>query len=302
MYIVTGGAGFIGSAVIARLNEIGIEDIIIVDDLGESEKWLNIRNKAYLDYIQKDAFLTIVQENFKKWLAEYNKPLKGIVHLGACSATDELNMDFLFHNNVHYSQTLARLARTLECRFIYASSGATYGNGEKGFSDDDSLEHLQQLTPLNRYGYSKSLFDIWAKKNGYLQSAVGLKFFNVYGPNEYHKGSMKSPATWGYEQIKANRSLKLFASENPEYANGEHTRDFVYIKDCVDVILWLLENPEVHGLFNLGTGRATSWNEMASTLFEAMDIERQVEFVPMPTHLKEHYQYYTQASMEKHLY
>jgi ADP-L-glycero-D-manno-heptose 6-epimerase len=296
MYIVTGGAGLIGSAVIARLNEAGIDDIVIVDDLGCSDKWLNIRGKKFIEYIHKDEFLRCITEDPEHWLLKHGS-LTGIIHMGACSSTNELDMDYLFKNNIQYSQVLATLAKRKDARFIYASSAATYGAGERGFVDDEG--QLEKLVPLNRYGYSKHFFDCWAENHGILRNAVGLKFFNVYGPNEYHKDSMRSPVTWGYEQIARTGKLRLFASAHPDYADGEHTRDFVYVKDCAEVIFWLLRNPGVNGLFNLGTGIACSWNEVAHSIFAAMGIEPNIEFVPMPEQLQAHYQYYTQADMTK---
>ncbi|MBT8763025.1 ADP-glyceromanno-heptose 6-epimerase [Desulfohalobiaceae bacterium Ax17] len=290
MYIVTGGAGFIGSAFVWQLNQMGIERILIVDNLGRTEKWKNLVNLKYLDYEHKDKFLDLVLKN--KLPA-----ITAIIHMGACSSTTELDADYLMENNFHYTQKLARYCLENNARFIYASSAATYGDGTLGFDDDHA--GLANLKPLNMYGYSKHLFDLWAQKKGLLDKIVGLKFFNVFGPNEYHKGDMKSVIAKAYSQIKDTGKLKLFKSYRPEYGHGEQKRDFIYVKDCVQVMAWFLEHKEINGIFNLGTGKARSWNELARAVFVAMHREPSIEYIEMPESIRDKYQYFTQARMDK---
>jgi ADP-L-glycero-D-manno-heptose 6-epimerase len=217
--------------------------------------------------------------------------------MGACSTTTEHDFDYLLENNVRYSIALAEHCRDNNIRFIYASSAATYGDGSQGYSDHD--ETSEDLRPLNRYGYSKQLFDQWVTKNDYLKQVVGLKFFNVYGPNEYHKGGQRSMVPQAYDQIKNTGKVKLFKSYRPDYADGEQQRDFVYVKDCTDVMWWLIENEEVNGIFNIGTGKARSWKDLANATFAALDMEPSLEYIDMPDVLKGQYQYFTEARMEK---
>ena len=291
MYIVTGGAGFIGSAMVWRLNRMGIADIVVVDNLAESEKWKNLVNRRYEDYIHRDAFIKTVRSGALPWT------VKGIVHMGACSSTTERNADFLMENNFHYSRDLCLFALSKGIRFINASSAATYGNGDLGFSD--SLETMDKLVPLNMYGYSKLLFDRWAQRAGVLDKIASLRFFNVYGPNEYHKGDMKSVVCKAFEQIQELGGIRLFASDRPEYPDGGQMRDFVYVKDCVDVQAWLLEHPEVNGVFNVGSGKARTWNDLANAVFSALEKEPDIRYVEMPSYLKGKYQYFTQADIGK---
>jgi len=290
MYIVTGGAGFIGSAFVWQLNQMGIDRILIVDNLGRTEKWKNLVNLKYLDYEHKDKFLDLLLKN--KLPA-----ITAIIHMGACSSTTEPDADYLMENNFHYTQKLARYCLENNARFIYASSAATYGDGTLGFDDDHA--GLTNLRPLNMYGYSKHLFDLWAQKKELLDKIVGLKFFNVFGPNEYHKGDMKSVIAKAYSQIKDTGKLKLFKSYRPEYGHGEQKRDFIYVKDCVQVMAWFLEHNEINGIFNLGTGKARSWNELARAVFEAMHREPSIEYIEMPENIRDKYQYFTQARMDK---
>jgi ADP-L-glycero-D-manno-heptose 6-epimerase len=309
MYIVTGGAGFIGSAFVWQLNRMGIEDILIVDNLGRTEKWKNLVNLKYLDYVHKNNFLELMEKN--KF-----QDVTAIIHMGACSSTTEADADYLMENNFHYSQKLAEFCLENDIRFIYASSAATYGDGKLGFDDDHALKnypvlnsygyrgsiiknYLTELRPLNMYGYSKHLFDLWAQKKGLLDKIVGLKFFNVFGPNEYHKGDMKSVIAKAYSQIKDTGKLKLFKSYRPEYGDGEQKRDFIYVKDCVRVMAWFLENKEVNGIFNLGTGKARTWNELARAVFEAMHQKPNIEYIEMPENIRDKYQYFTEAKMDK---
>lgn len=291
MIIVTGGAGFIGSALVWKLNEEGISDILVVDELGTDEKWKNLVGRRFAEYEEKDRFLAAVQAD------TLPRNIEAVIHFGACSATTERNASYLVANNYQYTQALAQWAVQKGVRFIYASSAATYGDGAQGFDDNDAL--IPDLQPLNMYGYSKQLFDLWAIRNGVDKQTAGIKFFNVYGPNEYHKGFMTSLVNTAYGQIKETGALKLFRSERPEYADGEQKRDFVYVKDCVNVLYWLLQNPTANGIFNLGSGKARSWNDLASAIFAAMDRERNVTYVDLPDTLKGKYQYFTEATTTK---
>ncbi len=290
MYIVTGGAGFIGSAVVWQLNRAGIDDILIVDSLGTSEKWKNLVNRRYLAYIYKSVF---PEKLFK---GDFDK-VEAIVHMGACSATSETNADYLMENNFHYSRQLANYALSHNIRFINASSAATYGDGSHGFSDDQ--EGLSELAPLNMYGYSKHLFDLWAKRTGGLNNLASLKFFNVFGPNEYHKGEMCSVVYKSFLQVKATGRIRLFKSYRQEYGPGDQMRDFVYVKDCARIVAWLLENPAVNGLYNVGTGRARTWNELSAAVFAAMGRPADIVYIDMPDNLRQSYQYFTEAAMHK---
>ena len=292
MYIITGGAGFIGSAMVWRLNQAGITDILVVDHLASTEKWRNLVNLRYADYMDRGEFLRLVRERSSELVT-----VKGIVHMGACSSTTERDAGFLMENNFHYTRELCLAAQWSGARFVYASSAATYGNGEAGFNDSHS--GIEGLRPLNMYGYSKQLFDLWALRSGALDSVAGLKFFNVYGPNEYHKGDMRSVVCKAFADILKSGEMTLFASDRQEYLDGGQMRDFVYVKDCCDVLFWLLERPEVNGLYNLGSGQARTWNDLATALFAAMSVPRVVRYVPMPEYLRGKYQYFTEAPMAK---
>ena len=285
--IVTGGAGFIGSAVVWRLNELGYNNILIVDRLDESEKWKNLAPLSFNDYIDGYDFIDDLDEF---------KDAKSVIHLGACSSTTETDADYMIRNNYQYTQDLARWAVKNEVRFIYASSAATYGDGSVGM--DDGVEALDKLRPLNVYGYSKHLFDQYAARNGLFEKIVGLKYFNVFGPNEYHKGDMRSLVTKAFDQINKTGNLQLFKSANPDYADGEFGRDFVYVRDAVDMTLFFLEN-EIGGLFNVGSGRMNTWNALADAIFKALDLPANVEFIDMPEHLRDRYQYHTEADLSR---
>ena len=292
MWIVTGGAGLIGSAVVWYWNTQGITDILIVDHLGESEKWKNLRALRYSDYLEKDDFLPRLASG------EFDGRIEGIMHLGACSATTELDATYLINNNFRYTAELAEYAVKNNIRMVYASSCATYGDGTLGYKDDESA--IEQLRPLNMYGYSKQMFDLYAKQRGWLDKLVGCKFSNVYGPNEFHKGNMRSVVLRAFEQITATGKMGLFKSYNPEYADGEFKRDFLYVKDAVKM-LWHLAcvNKEAHGLFNIGSGRAETWNALAEAAFAALGKPCNIEYIEMPEHLRSKYQYYTCAEMDK---
>ena len=291
MYIVTGGAGFIGSAMIWKLNSMGVDDILVVDNLSTSEKWKNLVNRRYVDYMHRDAFLDIVRRD------ALGTGVTAIIHMGACSATTEKDADFLMRNNLEYTKTLCTFSLKNHARFINASSASTYGDGGKGFSDDPEL--LDVLKPLNMYGYSKHLFDLWTKRNHLLDSIVSLKFFNVYGPNEQHKGDMRSVVNKAFHQIRESGAMRLFRSTAPDYPDGGQMRDFVYIKDCVDIMWWLLQNPAVNGIFNVGTGTARTWNDLANAVFAAMRLPADISYIDMPAQLAGKYQNFTQADMER---
>jgi ADP-L-glycero-D-manno-heptose 6-epimerase len=291
MIVVTGGAGFIGSAIVARLNQHGVDDILIVDDLGCSDKWKNLRALRFSDYLEKDDFLELVING------DVSDDIDTVFHMGACSDTTATDLSFLIKNNFEYTKWLALWCVESEIRFIYASSAATYGAGEQGFEDDENQIHT--LKPLNPYGYSKQMVDLWARKTGLLDRIVGLKYFNVFGPNEYHKADMRSFVLKGFAQIKTTNKVKLFKSYNPNYADGEYVRDFVYVKDAVDMTLFFMDHPDVNGLFNIGAGQARTWNEYVRAIFTAMGKKPNIEFIDMPDALKSQYQYYTQATMDK---
>lgn len=291
MIIVTGGAGFIGSAFLWRLNEEGIDDVCVVDHLGTSDKWKNLAKRRYRDYLHKDEFLQLIRADTFPFTVE------AVIHLGACSSTTERDADYLWHNNVRYSQEVTRWAVARGIRVIYASSAATYGDGTRGFSDYE--EKIPGLRPINMYGYSKQVFDLWVLREGLRDRVTGIKFFNVFGPNEYHKGDMRSVVHKAVEQIMAEGQVRLFKSYRPAYGDGGQKRDFVYVKDCVDVLFWLLSHPEVTGIFNLGTGQARTWNDLICSVFAALGREPQIEYVDMPPGLEKQYQYFTEARMEK---
>jgi ADP-L-glycero-D-manno-heptose 6-epimerase len=292
MIVVTGGAGFIGSAVAWELNNRGRSDIVIVDELGESEKWRNLVPLQYEDYLHKDAFLAALESN------RFGSRIEAIIHLGACSSTTERNADYLAENNYRYTFRLATWRESHPAvRFIYASSAATYGAGEQGYRDDESL--LTRLRPLNMYGYSKHMFDLVAHKKGWLRSIVGLKYFNVFGPNEYHKGDMRSVINKAYPSVRDSGVMRLFKSHRAEYRDGEQVRDFIYVRDAVAMTLFFLDNSRANGIFNVGVGRPRSWNDVAAALFRAAGIQGAIEYVPMPERLREKYQYYTCADMTR---
>ncbi len=290
MYIVTGGAGFIGSAFIWKLNTLGVDDILAVDDLGTSEKWKNLVNRRYADYMPKDAFIDAVRR-------DVDFGAKAVVHMGACSSTTETDAGYLMRNNFAYARDLCSYCLSRGIHFINASSAATYGDGAQGFDDDP--DGLDELRPLNMYGYSKQLFDQWARRNGALSRIASLKFFNVFGPNEYHKGDMKSVACKAYAQIRETGSLRLFKSHREGFAHGEQRRDFIYVKDAVEVMARLLDRPAAAGLFNVGTGRARTFKDLGKAVFAAMGQTPSIEYVDMPVSLRDKYQYVTEACMKR---
>jgi ADP-L-glycero-D-manno-heptose 6-epimerase len=291
MIIVTGGAGFIGSAFVWKLNQEGIEDIVIVDQLGTKDKWKNLVNLRFTEYIHKDDFLNMVCDDCVPFDA------KAIIHMGACSSTTERDADYLWHNNYVYTEELAQWTQERGIRFIYASSAATYGDGAQGFSDDH--DKINTLKPINMYGYSKHFFDLRVLKNSWEDKIAGIKFFNVFGPNEYHKEDMTSVIFKAFHQIKETGKVKLFKSYKPEYPDGGQLRDFVYVKDCIDALWWLLQHPAANGIFNLGTGKARSWNNLIGAVFAALGLKTKIEYMEMPESLRNQYQYFTEAKMDK---
>ncbi len=289
MIVVTGGAGFIGSNYLKKLNAEGITDILVVDHFGQAEKWKNCVAKKFRTMIDKESFLYGLEQG------SFDGQIESIVHLGACTDTTERDADYLFENNYHYSIKLGMYCVNHDARFIYASSAATYGMGECGY--DDRI--FDPLRPLNMYGYSKHLFDQWVIQNQLDERFCGLKFFNVFGPNEYHKNSMASMVYKAFLQIKETGSVKLFRSTSTDYADGEQQRDFVYVDDVVDVIWKISQDTSISGIYNLGTGVARSWNDLMHAVFSAMQKPVTIEYVDMPESLRDQYQNFTQADMRK---
>jgi ADP-L-glycero-D-manno-heptose 6-epimerase len=290
-FIVTGGAGFIGCNVVAELNRRGHEDILVVDEAGGGEaKQQNLRAVRFRELVDKDAFRRAIRGGKQP-------PPTAVFHLGACSSTTELNEDFLKDNNFLYTRELCEWCLANKVRFVYASSAATYGDGAQGYSDDDRV--MPSLAPLNPYGRSKQMFDRWAMEQGLLNRIAGLKYFNVYGPHEDHKGDMRSVVNKAYQQILDTGEIRLFKSYNPRYADGEQERDFVYVRDAVDVTLFFHDHPGASGLFNCGTGQARTWLDLARAVFAAMNRPPKIVFVDMPAELRERYQYHTQADPAK---
>ena len=293
MIVVTGAAGFIGSCLVAELNARGRHDLIVVDHLvGEDDpKKKNLAGKRYLRYYDKAEYLKLLKRD------SFDFDVETILHMGACSSTTLQDADYFEKNNFEYTCTVAQWALKNNARLIYASSAATYGDGELGYSDEISL--IPRLKPLNLYGESKQKFDEWALEHGYQEKMVGLKFFNVFGPNEYHKGDMKSVVSKAYDRVASEGVMTLFKSYHPEYKDGEQMRDFIYVKDAVDVVMFLMERPSINGIFNLGTGKARTWNDLALSLFSAVGRSPNISYMEMPEVLRGRYQYFTQADMTK---
>ncbi len=291
MIVVTGGAGFIGSAFVWKLNCEGVDDIIVVDELDDAEKWRNLVKRQYADYLHKDDFVNLIRAD--------NLPfdVRALIHMGACSSTTERDAGYLMENNYRYTCQLASWAMSHSVRFIYASSAATYGDGSHGFSDAD--ETTRVLEPINIYGYSKQFFDLWVLRHKAQHKIAGVKFFNVFGPQEYHKGDMVSVVYKAFHQIREQGRVRLFKSHRPDFGDGEQVRDFVYVKDCVDVLWWLLKNRDANGIFNVGTGRARTWKDLVAAVFAAMGRPPVIEYIEMPLAVREQYQYFTEAKMEK---
>jgi ADP-L-glycero-D-manno-heptose 6-epimerase len=293
--LVTGGAGFIGSALVWALNQRGRSDIVITDLLGSDEKWKNLVPLKFADYVEAGEFRRHLGQN----AATFGK-FSAVFHLGACSATTEKNAAYLIDNNYAYTKELAAWSLAQGARFVYASSAATYGDGAEGMDDKD--ENLARLRPLNMYGYSKHLFDLHAQRAGWMSRIVGVKYFNVFGPNEDHKGEMRSLVNKAYQQILATGRVQLFKSHKPEFKDGEQMRDFLYVKDAVEMTLHFAENPQgerANGLYNLGSGQANTWLALTRAIFTALDRAPQIEFIDMPEILRGKYQYYTKADVAK---
>jgi len=292
-YIVTGAAGLIGSAVIAELNRRGVESILAVDHLGDTtDKWRNLAPLKFADYMERDEFRETLLAG------ELNGcGVEKVIHMGACSSTTERDASYLADNNFACTKEVAAFAIANEARFLYASSCATYGAGENGYVDDETA--IAKLRPLNIYGYSKQMFDLWALRNRLFGAITGCKFSNVYGPNERHKGEMRSVVLRAYEQITATGKMKLFKSYRKDYADGEQMRDFLYVKDAAEMVLFLLDHPQGFGLYNVGSGRAETWNALAHAAFKALGKKPKIEYIAMPETLRSRYQYYTKTEMAK---
>jgi len=291
--LVTGGAGFIGSALIWALNQRGITDIVVTDILGTDEKWRNLVPLKFSDYVEADIFRNRLNSQgsaFGKFSAAF--------HLGACSATTERDASYLINNNFAFTKELATWAMEHDTRFVYASSAATYGDGDQGM--DDQSEDIARLRPLNMYGYSKHLFDLHAQQHGWLKRVVGVKYFNVFGPNEDHKGDMRSLVNKAYQQITETGKVGLFKSYHPDYKDGEQRRDFLYVKDAVEMTLHFAEKGiQANGLYNLGSGEANTWLTLTRAIFSALEKDPQIDFIEMPEALRGKYQYYTKADISK---
>ncbi len=293
--LVTGGAGFIGSNIVAALSAQG-RPVVVCDYMGDGEKWKNVAAHVITDYVSPDKLAD--------WISVPGRKLSAIIHMGAISSTTETDGDLILNHNFRPTLMLWDWATENKVPYIYASSAATYGDGSAGFGDDQSSEALAKLKPLNLYGWSKHSFDkrvaqVLESGGGTPPLWAGLKFFNVYGPNEYHKGPMKSVIAQSYAKIMADEPVTLFKSHNPDYEDGGQLRDFVYVKDCVDVILWLLENPRASGLYNLGTGKARSFLDLARGTYAATGKPENIQYVDTPIEIRDKYQYFTQASMQK---
>jgi len=286
--LVTGGAGFIGSALVWALNRRGCDRIVVCDRLGTDARWRNLTPLRFADYVEADDLFPRLQSGA---LGKFDL----VLHMGACSATTETNASFLIRNNYEFTRDLATWALGQKTRFVYASSAATYGDGSAGMDDDDGK--LDQLRPLNLYGYSKHLFDLHAKLAGFLNRMVGLKYFNVFGPNEGHKGDMRSLVHKSTAQVQAGGVIRLFKSYRSDFRDGEQKRDFLYVKDAVAMTLHLAASKRAGGLFNIGSGKARTWLDLARAVFVALKRKPKIEFIEMPEAIRDKYQYFTQANL-----
>lgn len=296
MIIVTGGTGFIGSNILAGLEKAGYKDLVVIDHMGTDERWKNIS--------KRELAAIVLPEQTNDFLEKNKSNIQAIIHMGAISTTTETDVDLIVRTNQQLTWFLWEFCRDNNIQFIYASSAATYGDGINGFDDKEDIEYLNKLRPLNAYGWSKAFIDRKIareiiEKRATPPQCVGLKFFNVYGPNEYHKGGQKSVVAHIFPSVKANEEVKLFKSYNPEYKDGMQLRDFVWVGDIVDVILWMLENKKISGLFNVGSGEARSFYDLAKATWNAMGLEPKIGFRDMPEQLRGKYQYYTKANLEK---
>jgi len=288
--LVTGGAGFIGSALVWALNRRGCDDIVVCDLLGTNEKWRNLTPLRFTDYVEADQLLPRLQNGA---LGKFDL----VLHLGACSATTEKDASYLIRNNYEFTKDLAAWAMKAKTRFVYASSAATYGDGSAGMNDGDA--DLEPLRPLNMYGYSKHLFDLHARRAGFLDRIVGLKYFNVYGPNEDHKADMRSLVHKSFAQVNEHNVIRLFKSYRNDFRDGEQKRDFLYIKDAVAMTLHLAATQKAGGLFNIGSGEARTWVALANAVFAALGKSPKIEFIEMPDTIRDKYQYFTQADISR---
>ncbi len=287
---ITGAAGFIGSALTAHLNKLGYHHLILVDDFSNKHKVYNLSGKKYQHKIHREQFL--------EWAAQHPGLIKYVFHLGARTDTTEPDYEIFRKLNLEYSKDLWEYCSSNKIPMVYASSAATYGNGEYGYADDPGK--IPQLSPLNPYGVSKNEFDIWALEQKKAPPFwAGMKFFNVYGPNEYHKGRMASVVFHAYQQIKANGNIRLFRSHHPDYKDGEQLRDFIYVKDVIGILTWMMEHQPESGIYNLGTGKARTFNDLARTIFDTLQLPGKIEHIDTPTDIRDKYQYFTEADMKK---
>ncbi|MBL8992695.1 MAG: ADP-glyceromanno-heptose 6-epimerase, partial [Spirochaetia bacterium] len=290
MILVTGAAGFIGSVQVWKLNRLGYDKIVVCDQFRDGEKWRNLRDLRFED--------AVLPEDLFEWLGRHGREVEAVIHLGACSATTETNMDFLWENNVVFTRRLWDHSVANGNTFLYASSAATYGGGECGYLDDEKKIH--SLKPLNKYGYSKHWFDLWAlRQKRKPKHWYGLKFFNVFGPNEYHKGHMASVVYHNYQQYLKEGKVRLFKSHREGIADGEQKRDFVYVKDVVRMNHFLQQGKAPSGIYNIASGKARSYKDFALALFAALKVEPKIEFVETPAAIREKYQYFTEGDLSK---
>ena len=291
MLVVTGGAGFIGSALVAELNARGREDVLVVDEFGDGPKWKNLRGKRFRDIVTPEKFVHDLTAG------KYHSQIDGILHIGAITDTSFPDMDELHVRNVRYTRTLALWAMANTARFVYASSASVYGDGALGFSDDDAL--TPRLLPMNPYAFSKWLSDTETIREGWNAKIAGLRFFNVFGPNEYHKGRMASVIWHAAAQIRATGQIKLFQSHKEGYADGAQERDFVYVKDVCAVVLWFLDHPNANGIYNVGAGHARTFNDLAAAIFSALGKSPDITYIPTPENIRNAYQYHTEADLTR---
>ena len=296
MIVITGGAGFIGSNIVAALEERGETGLVVSDRLRSGDKWRNISKRELTDIVHPEQIFEFLTSN--------REPLKAIIHMGAVSSTTETDADHITANNFSLSMALWKWCSVHGVRFIYASSAATYGDGDAGFDDDWSIDHLAKLRPMNAYGWSKHLFDRRVARKlldgqKHPPQWAGLKFFNVYGPNEYHKGSQQSVVAQVYPHAKADAAYALFKSHNPDYQDGEQMRDFIWVGDVVDVVMWLYDNPNVNGIFNVGSGKARSFKDLASAVYRSLGKEPNIKFQDTPLAIRDKYQYFTEAKVDR---
>jgi ADP-L-glycero-D-manno-heptose 6-epimerase len=299
MLVVTGGGGFIGSVLAAELNDSGRNDLVIVDRFGNGDKWRNIAKRDFVEIVPVEGLLA--------WLDRFGGEVEAVFHLGAISATTETDADLMIANNLNYSIALWRWCAAAKKPLIYASSAATYGDGAAGFDDAGGLDQFKRLRPMNLYGWSKHAFDLWALRQAAAGFApplwVGLKFFNVFGPNEHHKGDMMSLVAKNYRKVAAGETIRLFKSHRPDYRDGEQRRDFVYVRDCVAAMLWLWrqgkDTGKNSGIYNLGTGEARTFLDLMNALGAACGVAPKIEYIDIPPEIRPNYQYFTQASISR---